>query len=77
MYRNGRGVPRDDGEAVRLYRLAADRGDAFAQNNLGWMYARGRGVPRDDEEAIRLYRLAAGQGNATAQRNLDRMLRDR
>ena len=31
-------------EAARLYRLAADRRDAPAQCNLGFMYAEGRGV---------------------------------
>ena len=35
MYANGRGVPQDDSEAVRWYRLAADQGHAGAQFNLG------------------------------------------
>ena len=34
MYDNGRGVPQDDAEAVRWYRLAADRGHATARFNL-------------------------------------------
>ena len=44
MYANGEGVPEDDAEAVRWYRLAADQGDADAQYNLGVMYANGEGV---------------------------------
>ncbi|MGV0035112.1 MAG: tetratricopeptide repeat protein [Candidatus Azotimanducaceae bacterium WSBS_2022_MAG_OTU7] len=32
---------------MKWYRLAADQGDASAQNNLGVMYATGRGVPED------------------------------
>src|SRR5205807_420797 len=36
MYREGRGVPRDDAEAVRWYRKAAEQGDAMAQHALGF-----------------------------------------
>ena len=67
MYENGRGVPQDDAEAVRLYRLAAEQGHAPAQYNLGAMYAEGHGVPQDDVEAVRWWRLAAAQGNAGGQ----------
>ena len=49
---------------------AAERGDAAAQHNLGWMYEEGRGVRQDDAEAVRWYRQAADQGQATAQNNL-------
>jgi TPR repeat protein len=47
MYAKGRGVARDYGEAVRWYRMAAEQGDAGAQNNHGIMYALGEGVPQD------------------------------
>ena len=67
MYADGEGVPEDDAEAVRWYRLAADQGLANAQYNLGVMYADGEGVPEDDAEAVRWYRLAADQGLANAQ----------
>jgi len=40
MYANGDGVPQNDEEAVRWYRLAAEQGDANAQFNLGGMYRR-------------------------------------
>ena len=70
MYSRGEGVPEDDAEAVRWYRLAAEQGHASAQNNLGLMYAEGNGVPEDDAEAVRWYRLAAEQGHASAQNNL-------
>ena len=68
MYANGEGVPEDDAEAARWYRLAADQGHAYAQYNLGWMYANGEGVPEDDAEAVRWLRLAADQGLAEAVR---------
>ena len=61
---------RDDVEAVRWLRLAADQGLAEAQYNLGIMYAGGRGVPRDAGQAARWYRQAAEQGLAGAQYNL-------
>ena len=51
MYFLGGGVPEDDAEAVRWYRLAADQGLASAQNDLGVMYANGRGVLQDDAAA--------------------------
>jgi TPR repeat protein len=53
-------VSKDDKEAVRLYRLAADQGDALAQAKLGAMYEQGRrGLTKDSSEALRLYRLPA------------------
>ena len=55
------------------YHLAAARGDARAQYNLGYMYSKGEGVPRDYKEAVKWYRLAAAQGDARAQYNLGHM----
>ena len=53
MNDNGRGVPKDDAEAVRRRRLAAEQGNAAAQTLLGAMYASGEGVPEDAAEAVR------------------------
>ena len=64
------GVPEDEGESLRWYRLAANQGDASAQNLLGLFYDNGAGVPEDDTEAVRWYRLAADQGYARAQFNI-------
>ena len=33
MYANGRGVPKDDAQAVKWFRLAADQGHAGAQDS--------------------------------------------
>lgn len=61
----------DDREAARLYKLAADQGDARAQVGLGFFYAMGRGgLPKDDREAARLFKVAADQGDAGGQDNL-------
>ena len=70
MYDNGNGVPEDDAEAVKWFRLAADQGLAGAQHNLGLAYANGNGVPQNYAEAVKWYRLGAYQGNEYAQSNL-------
>ena len=60
-------------EAVKLFRLSAERGNTLAQYNLGVMYTQGLGVPQDDNKAVKWYRLAAEQGLAGAQSNLGLM----
>ena len=66
-------VPRDDGEAVRWYRRAAEQGLALAQHNLAVMYRDGRGVSQDFDEALRWFRQAAEQENPNAQTGLGAM----
>src|SRR5262249_13978000 len=51
MYADGRGVAKDEEEAVRWYRRAAEAGNAAAMHNLGFMYRNGRGVSRDMQNA--------------------------
>jgi TPR repeat protein len=74
---NNQGVPQNYAEAMneamKWYGLAADQGDAAAQNNLGNMYKLGQGVPQNYAEAMKWYRLAADQGRALAQFNLGLM----
>ncbi|OAD22483.1 TPR repeat protein [Candidatus Thiomargarita nelsonii] len=48
----------------------AERGDAEAQFNLGWMYLTGDGVTQNYIEAAKWIRKAAEQGDAQAQYNL-------
>ena len=69
-YYTGDGVPQNDAEAVRWFRMAANQGDAYAQYTLGIMYFDGVVVPQNYTEAARLYRMAANQGDANAQANL-------
>jgi len=73
MYEHGRGVHKNDVEAVRWYREAAEQGDATAQFNLGGMYRKGAGIPKDDAKAAYWYHKAAEQGLAEAQGNLGMM----
>ena len=61
MYADGRGVPRDDAQAVAWYRKAAAQGHADAQLNLGGMYDNGQGVPQDYTEAHKWINLAASR----------------
>jgi hypothetical protein len=70
MYSKGEGVPENDTEAVRWYRLAADQGHPKAQYNLGNSYANGTGVPQNHAEAVRWFRLGADRGDAKAQYSL-------
>jgi TPR repeat protein len=67
IYANGHGVPADDKEAVKRFRLAADQGNANAQYNLGLIYEIGAGVSEDNKEAVKWYQMAADQGHIAAQ----------
>ncbi len=67
MYDKGNGVAKDETEAVKWYRKAADQGFSKAQYNLGWMYSNGRGVAINEAEALKWYRKAADQGDESAQ----------
>ena len=60
-------------EAVRWWRIAAERGNADAQCNLGHAYAFGDGVAQDYGEAVYWWRKAAEQGDAGAQFHLGDM----
>jgi uncharacterized protein len=66
MYHEGQGVPRNDAEALRWSRLAADKGYAQAQYNLGIM-SRGHGGAQNYVEAAKWFRLAANQGDVQGQ----------
>src|SRR5262249_4089078 len=68
------GVSRDYGEAVRMYRKAAAKGNAMAESTLGDIYYYGRGAPQDFTEAVKWWSLAADANIATAQLNLSVML---
>lgn len=59
MYSRGQGVPRDEADALKWYRMAADQGHAGAQNNLGIGYTLGKGVPKDFVLAYMWYDIAA------------------
>jgi len=55
---------KDDAEAVRWYRKAAEQGHAIAQHNLGVMYEEGQGVPQDFVSAYKWLNLAVSRYTA-------------
>ncbi len=73
VYQFGEGVPQDHREAAKWVRMAADQGQAMAQDWLARMYLRGEGVTKDREEAAKWFRKAAEQGFADAQLYLGMM----
>ena len=60
-------MPKDEAEAVKWYRAAAEQGQAEAQFNLAGCYRNGWGVPKDEAEAVKWYRAVAEQGDVEAQ----------
>ena len=66
LYRTGSGVKLDKKKAERLYRMAADRGDAHAQGYLGLLLD----SEQKHEEAFRYYALAANQGETFSETDL-------
>jgi len=58
LYANGKGVPRDDAQALKWLKAAAAQGYGPAQLVLGRMYVTGAGAPRDYAEAMRNFRGA-------------------
>ena len=71
LYYNGRGVPQNDIEAVKWYRLAAEQDFELGQLLLGHMYNHGRGVPQNDISAYVWWAVASAQGNEVARSNID------
>ena len=70
MCYSGRGITKDEAEAVKWFRKAAEQGVASAQFSLGIMYDNGQGIAQDDALAVKWYRQAAKQGIAGAQNHL-------
>ena len=64
---------KNDTEAVKWYRLAAEQGHEEAQYRLGMMYADGRGVAKNETEAVQWFRRSAEQGYKMAENALGNM----
>ncbi|MDR0869679.1 MAG: sel1 repeat family protein [Planctomycetaceae bacterium] len=70
-YASGYGVWKDEKEAVKWFRKAAEQNDAFAQNNLANYYNNGAGgLDKNEKKARELYQKAVEQGLAVAQSQL-------
>jgi TPR repeat protein len=67
IYKNGRGVPKDEKTAYSWTRMAADQGDARGQAALAAMMQAGSGTPRDDAGAVAWLEKSAKRDFALAQ----------
>lgn len=87
-YAKGKGVKRNDVEAMMWYgkvarqgnpeaanwfRDLAEKGSAQAQYNLGVCYENGEGVEKDTSEAMKWYRIASEQGHKDAETALQEL----
>jgi TPR repeat protein len=57
-YAQGKGVVKDEVEAVKWFRKAADQGDELAQFHLGICYANGTGILKDEIESYAYFSIA-------------------
>jgi TPR repeat protein len=70
-YFMGNGVPRNQVEAARWFRKAAEQGEPQSERILGLMYKFGSaGFPKDESQAAIWFRKAAGQNDILAQNEL-------
>ena len=67
---DGEGMAKDQVEAVKWFRKAAEQNYAPAQNNLGVCFYNGDGVAKDWVEAYKWLLLPARQGNEDAKKNM-------
>ena len=64
------GLPQNYENAMRCYRVAENRNDATAVNNIGWAYLNGNGVPQNVILAAKKFLKAADAGSTLAMVNL-------
>ena len=67
MHASGVGMPENNTEAVRWYRIAAEKGNIKAQSLIGTAYHRGIGFAVDDVQATQWLGKAAEQMDPLAQ----------
>jgi len=70
IVQHGIGIPQNEVEAVRWYRVAAEAGDSRGMSNLGAMLNGGRGVERDQQAAVALFQRSAEAGDEFGMFNL-------
>lgn len=70
MYREGRGVPRNEAESIRLLHRAAELEDPAAQNEYGVALRDGSRLGSDAHQSFQWFEKAAWNGYIDAQFNL-------
>ena len=65
-YRDGKGAEKNDAEAMKWAHLAADKGNAGAQDFVGFAYLRGAVVKRNPEIALGYFKAAANESAQAA-----------
>ncbi len=73
MYEHGKGVALSKIKSFELYKSAAEKENADAQNRLAEMYRDGIGTLQNYQEALELFHRAAKQEHIRAQYNLGNM----
>lgn len=74
-YYGENGSAQDFERAFELYKSAAEAGDPYGMNRVGWMYDRGEFVAQDYAEAFSWYQRSADAGFAAAMNNVGSMYR--
>jgi TPR repeat protein len=59
---------KDEVEATRYYKLAADQNHVSAQKRYAVCFANGRGIATNETETARYFELAAGQNHVSTQK---------
>ncbi len=70
LYKGELGVPKDEAEACKYFRIASKAGLSTSMFNLGWAHASGSGVQQSWAKAVWWWKKAATSGHASAARNL-------
>ncbi len=70
IYENGLGVPKNELNAAKLYRRAAQLGDTEGVFSFAVMLAAGRGIQKNPDGAAKLFEQAARTGHPEANYNL-------
>ncbi len=70
LFEKGTGVPKDDQQALRYTKLAAEQGNPAAQCALASRFLSGRGVTKDEDQAAELAAKSAAARDPCGQRLL-------
>lgn len=71
MHEWGNGVPKDNVQAMKWYRLSAERLHKDAQNNLGAMYSKGEGGEQSFVDALKWFVISSANGSEAGRKNID------